>query len=1004
MRYSILGPLQIRADETDVTVPAARERILLAMLLLHANQLVPVQLLIMALWDVEPPSTARAQVHSCVSRLRRLLRQIGVAEDVIVTEPAGYRIRIDAGDLDVTLFSARIERGRAAAANGDLEAAREALRSALVLWRGRPLTDVDSDVVRAAAAHLEEQWNAAFEQCIDIELRMGLAEGVLAELTDLVEHFPHNERLRGHLMTALVRSGRRADALAVYRRGRALLAEELGIEPGAELEALHRRILTGDVHLVLAQSTQPALRRPARCLPRDTTDFAGRADVVERLTCTIARSGAGESGAGGTVPVILAIDGMAGMGKTALAVRVAHQVAERYPDAHLFLDLHGHSDRAPSDPASALSTLLRQLGVAPERIPEGLDDRIVLWRTELAERRALIVLDNALDTAQVLPLLPGASTSCTLITSRRRLAGLDGVHPLSLDVLDLDDAVELLRRMVGDRVRADLPSTVEVAELCGRLPLALRLAAARLQHRPTWTVADLAGRLRDAERRLAELAVDGRTVAAAFTLSYQHLPVRAQQVFRSLGLHPAADFEAHAVAALVDLPPAETTAMLEELVDAHLVEAPAAGRYRLHDLLREYANRLVSSDADRGFVEAAQRRLVAHYLQSTANATRYLEGPETRGILAVERPAPSARNFADVATAQSWLNLEIANILAIAHLADELGWHRELCLLSRAMWAFLYLTGYTVTSLGVCERALAAAAALGDVELQAVSHNYLASAHFRVGRSGEALKHVTATLEMAEKEGFQRLEVTAYSNIAVVLGKLGRYGDCIEHCVRGLALAEERGYESLEFKLRNTLGQTYMLAGRAAEALVEHRRSLAVAVRGGVEREIALSLGEIGRVHLDLGHPKVGIAVLRRALELKRRSSNRYGAAETLSKLGAAYRMQGRFSDATTCQRAALQQLTDVADLAGQCLVRNDLGVTLLAMGAADEAFALHRDALGQAERIADPYEQGRSLAGMAMTAAVPDEARGYRERAVAMFASLGAPFPFSLSTSPRGA
>src|SRR5262245_62125176 len=243
MRFSILGPLQIRAGNTSVTVAAARERILLAMLLLHENQLVPVRLLISALWDVDPPSTARAQVHSCVSRLRRLLRQVGVSEDLIVTEPAGYRIKVPAGDLDAALFATRLEQGRLAVANGELEAGRDALRSALALWRGRPLADVDSDTVRTAAAHLDEQWNAAFEQCVELELKLGLAESVLAELTDLVERTPHNERLRGLLMTALARAGRRADALAVYRRGRTLLADELGIEPGPELEALHRRIL-----------------------------------------------------------------------------------------------------------------------------------------------------------------------------------------------------------------------------------------------------------------------------------------------------------------------------------------------------------------------------------------------------------------------------------------------------------------------------------------------------------------------------------------------------------------------------------------------------------------------------------------------------------------------------------------------------------------------------------------------------------------------------------------
>jgi tetratricopeptide (TPR) repeat protein len=617
-------------------------------------------------------------------------------------------------------------------------------------------------------------------------------------------------------------------------------------------------------------------------------------------------------------------------------------------------------------------------------VPEGLDERIVLWRNELADARVLIVLDNALDAAQVQPLLPGASTTCTLITSRRRLAGLDGVQPLSLDVLDLDDAVELLRTMVGERVRADVPSTVEVAGLCGRLPLALRLAAARLQHRPTWTVADLAARLRDTDLRLAELAVDGRTVAAAFTLSYQHLPEPTQRVFRSVGLHPAGDFEARAAAALVDLGVAETEAALEELVDAHLVEAPAAGRYRLHDLLREYAARLAGEPA------LAQRRLVEHYLHSTANATRHLEGEETRGVLNFAQLAPSARRFADAAAARDWLDREITNIISAVALAEEHGWHREVCLLARAVWAYLYLTGHAAISLDVCQRALGAAVALGDVELQAISHNYLASAHFRLGRWSVALEHVTATLQMAEKEDFKRLELAAYSNMGVLLGKLGRYADCIERSQRGLALAEERGYREVELKLHNQLGEAYMLIGRPLEALREHRRALAIARQADNLRDLALPVGELGRVHLELGHLTVGTAMLRRALEFKRRAANRYGAAETLSKLGAAYRMQGRFDDAIACQRAALQQMIELADLSGQCIVRNDLAATLLALGPehADEAFKLHEQALREAERIVDPYEQGRALAGMARATGDED----YQARAVAVFAELGIP------------
>jgi DNA-binding SARP family transcriptional activator len=981
MRFSILGPLQLRAGSAPVMVPAARERALLAMLLLHPNQLVVMQQLIGALWDADPPSTARAQVHSCVSRLRRLLRRAGVDEDLIATEPTGYRIRVGADDLDLSLFTRGVEVGRAAAAAGDLVDARQKLRAALGLWRGRPLADVDSAAVRAAAAHLEEQRNAAFEICVDVELRLGLAEDVLAELTDLVERFPHNERLRGQLMTALVHAGRRADALAVYRRGRALLSEDLGIEPGGELEQLHRQILVGDETDVLPV-TMPARPRAIRLLPRDVAEFAGRAGLVERLVAMVLATP-------DRVPMILAIDGMAGMGKTALAVRIAHRVADRYPDAHLFLDLHGHSERSPVGHMIALGSLLRQLGVPQERIPQDLDERIEMWRSELDGRRVLIVLDNARDADQVQPLLPGASTSCTVITSRRRLGRLDDIHPLSLDVLTREEAVELLERMVGSRVAADASATLEVAELCGRLPLALRLAAGRLQHRPTWTVADLAERLRDASERLGELAVDGRTVAAAFTLSYQQLPPLAKRVFRLLGVHPADDLEAAAAAALADIPVPAATRVLEELVDAHLVEAPSAGRYRLHDLLREYAAWLAAREPDPG----ALPRLVQHYLQSATNATATMESGPHRHVLTFAEKSPTARTFADAPDGHDWLERELSSIVDISKLAEEHGMHREVCLISRALWPFLHVTGYNVTSRQLLDRAVVNAVQLGDPELEATAHNYLAAVLYRAGLWTEALDHLDTAAVIAERNGLQELQVTALSNSAVVLIKLGYFTRSIEVAVQAETKAALHDYGSTKFKVEITLGMALMMAGRYREALAELRKALAMRhAPWATVGEIGVVMGEMGRAHLRMRHLAVAVPLLRRALALKQLAANSYGSAETLAELGTAHRMAGRIDEALAAQQTAYRQMVQVGDRSGLCMVANDLAITLTVAGKRDDALTLHEDVLRQASLIGDRYEQARALAGIAELREDCDAAT----RAKEMFDELGTPYPVS--------
>jgi DNA-binding SARP family transcriptional activator len=963
-RFSILGPVQIRTSVTEITVAAPRERILLALLLLREGQLVPVQQVITALWDTGPPPTARAQVHSCVSRLRQLLRKAGLPEDLVVTEPAGYRIKVGPEDLDAALFAARVERGRAAAADGDLAGGRDELRAALELWRGRPLTDVDSDVVRAAAAHLDEQWTAAMALCLDLELQLDLAEEILAEVADLVERFPHHEQFRGHLMTALARTGRRADALAVFRRGRALLAEELGIEPGTALVELHRRILNGDAALLLPQAPRALGRRAARCLPRDVTDFAGRTELVQRLVGVLR----------GERPEVIAIDGMPGTGKTTLAVRVAHAAAERYPDGQLYLDLRGHSDRAPLDPGEAIGALLRQLGVPAERVPPGLDDRAVLWRTELADRRVLVLLDNALDTAQLLAMLPGTAHTGVVITSRRRLGGLDGAQTVSLDVLPIEDAVELLRRTVGERAYADAACTVEVAELCGRLPLAVRLAGARLQHRPGWSVGDLAARLRTADRRLPELAVDGRTVAAAFTLSYQHLAVPLQRLFAVLGLHPAGDFETAAAAALAGLPVHEAEALLEELVDVHLVEAPAAGRYRLHDLLRDYAAQLAGDDA------GAMLRMLDHYLYSVVGATRFMELSDARSLLRLDTPPPTALEFATPAEARRWLERELPNVLSVARLAAEAGRHRHTCMLTRAVSPFLFGFGFGETQLDLYERAIEAAQALPDAELEAESRNYLAGVYFRMGRLADALATLQSVIGIAERAGLPRLVGTALTNLAMLHSRLGQYPEAIASAEAAAEVHMDEVPPSLQFKLNSTIGLVHTQAGNYPQALAANRRGLAVALRIGGIRPFSIAIGELGLVHLHLGHLTVATALLQRALVLKRDSVNQYGAAETLSKLGTAYRLRGRLTDAITCQRAARDQMERVADVSGQCLAANDLALSLRAAGRRDEADWLNKEAYAKASRIGDRYEQARALAGLGR----PDEA-------VALFTSLGA-------------
>lgn len=470
MRFGILGPLRVGGGEATVT--AGRDRTVLAVLLLRAGRVVPVEELIDAVWEERPPATARTQLQICVSRLRQRLAVLGLPPGIIVRDPVGYGIRVEPDDLDAEVFAREVEAARAEVAAGRHPEARRRYRSALALWRGPALSGMTSRSVRRRAQALDEQRLTALEECVDVELRLHRAADLIGELTESVERNPLRERLRGQLMLALSGVGRQADALAVYREGRRLYAEELGIEPGAALQELHQRVLAGDLAVGGAESRPMA---PVRALPRAIADFTGRQQTVARLVKEVEEDGAR----------IQLIDGMAGSGKTTLAVHLATALGDRYPDAHLFVDLHGHSDRQPVSPAAALAGLLHQLGVPGDRIPADVDGRAALWRSELSGRQAVVVLDNASSAAQVAPLLPNGRHCLTLITSRGRLTGLDGGRPSSLSVLAPEEAVELLARVVGaDRVAGEPDAAAEVARRCGYLPLAIRLAGARLAHRP----------------------------------------------------------------------------------------------------------------------------------------------------------------------------------------------------------------------------------------------------------------------------------------------------------------------------------------------------------------------------------------------------------------------------------------------------------------------------------------------------------------------------------------
>ncbi len=727
LEFGLLGPLEVRRNGVAVRIKAAKQRALLAALLVDANRVVPIDVLVARLWDHAPPRGARNTLQNYVLRLRALVGT-GCA-GVIETRPEGYLIETAADAVDLHLFQALVRTAEDVAADQP-ERASELTGRALDLWRGPPLLDVPSELLhRELVPALTERRLAAVELGIAADLRLGQPQRRISELRELTATYPLREELWAQLMLALYQAGRQAEALESYQTVAGLLVEELGVDPGPQLRAAQQAVLTGGqpdpvvgpavgsgagpvVGSLAGSAVGPVVGSMAGSavgpvagsvvgpvagsvvgpvagsvvgpaaggrneLPGDLPDLVDR---DEDLRALLAALPAGPAPAA----MVAAIDGMAGVGKTALAVHAAHHLTHRHPDGQLFLDLRGHSaGRQPTAPAAALATLLRAVGVPDGQLPAGLDERAALWRAALAGRRVLLLLDDAADPAQVRPLLPGGPGCLVLITSRRRLTDLDTAYTCTLDVLSAPAAGELFTRVAGadrgtgpdpgsaadaERAAVDAAAVAEVVRLCGGLPLAIRLAAARLRGRPGWRAVHLASRLRDEQRRLAELATGDRSVAAEFALSYQHLSAAQQRLFRLLGLVPGSSFDPYLAASLAAVPVPVAEQLLEELVDVHLVEAPTPGRYRLQGLLYTHAGRHARLTETATELGAARVRLYDFYLHTLLAVAR------NRGLPAesVGEPAPGVQPvpFADERQAAGWLAAEAGNLRALLDSTD----------------------------------------------------------------------------------------------------------------------------------------------------------------------------------------------------------------------------------------------------------------------------------------------------------------------------------------------
>nr|WP_317619755.1 BTAD domain-containing putative transcriptional regulator [Streptomyces akebiae] len=946
LRFSVLGPVRAWRGAEPLATGSPQQRALLAALLLREGRTATASELIDALWGDEPPSQALAAVRTYASRLRKVL-----SPGVLVSESGGYAVRaLPAGALDLAVAQELATDAEKAKNSGDLCRARRLLNKALGLWDGEVLASVPGPYAETQRARLDEWRLQLVESRLDMDLEQGCHAEAVSELTALTAAHPLRERLRELLMLALYRSGRQAEALAVYADTRRLLADELGVDPRPGLRELQQRILRADPGLAepsapLAPEPAATPVRPAQ-LPATVPDFTGRASLVDDLSGVLAEA----SGAQGQVMAVSALAGIGGVGKTTLAVHVAHRSRSAFPDGQLYVDLQGAGSR-PADPETVLGSFLRALGTADSAIPDSLAERSALYRSVLDGRRVLVLLDNARDAAQVRPLLPGTAGCAALVTARVRMVDLAGAHLVDLDVMSPDEALRLFTKIVGEeRVAAERTAALDVVAACGFLPLAIRIAASRLAARRTWTVSVLAAKLADERRRLDELQAGDLAVKATFELGYGQLEPAQARAFRLLGLADGPDISLAAAAAVLDLPLEETEDLLEILVDTSLLESAAPGRYRFHDLVRLYARACAerdeqpSGEEESGERESAMSRLLDFYL-ATATRVYAIERPGDRTVAHLERSRYDGREFASASDALDWLHAEAEPLLACVQ--QSLG----ASTLRRAV--DLLLATIDLAESGAGSRryettALAArdaAAALGDAHAETRARITLAQVLSQAGRFEEAereaeradLVNRTAddpwtsgaapnqlgiiaictarfpdaevflirAIEAFQADGNTPGEASAVCNLSRSLASMGRTARAVDLAQRGVEIYDELGMSVRLANARYASGIVLTQAGRLPEALEQLDAALRIFTENRQRLWEGTTHFRVAQVHLAARRPAQAARHAEQALSIGCIGGD-WMRANALTLLGRALMALGQSDRARACWREAL--------------------------------------------------------------------------------------------------
>jgi DNA-binding SARP family transcriptional activator/tetratricopeptide (TPR) repeat protein len=891
MWFGLLGPLLVRGEDAELPVPAAKQRVLLAALLLTPRQVVPSARLAELIWDGVPPRGSDVTLRSYIKRLRHILGSAG--RERIVTAAGGYLIEVTDDELDITQYTALCSSARAAVDAGTWQQASELLGRAHHLWRGNPLADIPCRALHQTEVPRLEQLKMQVTQWrIEAELQQGQYGKVLPELHALTAEYPLREPFHRQLMIALYQSGCQADALAAYRRARSILVSEIGVEPGPDLQLVHERILAGGHDLVAVPGPSLAVmaaRRPAapRHLPPPVLNFAGRGAEIRQLT-GIQRQG---SAGGGTV--IAVISGPAGVGKTALAVRWAHQIAESFPDGQLYLNLNGFGPAGvPVSESESIGRVLEALQVPPARIPPSLDGRRGLYRTLLAERRILMVLDNARDAEQVRPLLPGAGGSLVVVTSRSpmtSLVALEGARTLTLSVLTESEARELLAQRLGaQRIAAERVATDQLISSCARLPLALAIAAALVATRPGESLAVVAAAIGPADSRLDVLnAGDASTnLRAVFDWSYQTLTTRAAWLFRVLAEHPGPDISRPAAASLAGLPPAQASAALTELAGLHLLSETSPNRFGFHDLGRLYAAERLHALDSPGERRAAGHRMLDYYLGAARNAARAMSPARQLPELGSPAAGTQPEELADEKDATAWLKAEHHVLMRVISYAADADFDTHAWQLPWALTDFLDRNGHWHDFAASQRIALAAAIRLNDLSAQALANRYIGRACFQLQELDDALDHLGRAIDLRRQLGEPVGEAGVLIDICRVHGGRGQPDEallCARHALSLYQSAQNRVGEAFAL---NAVGWYHALLGTYDEALDGCTKALELCAQFDCGIAQGHAWHSIGFIHKQMGDPAEAIKSYERALSTYRQLGDRYAEGRTLGDLG----------------------------------------------------------------------------------------------------------------------